>query len=176
MRKLMVFIVFATMLAGGSAHAQVVDMSRLTCADFSAMRPDQARVFAAWMSGWFSQRQGQAWVNPAVFAENIGSIRQWCTTNPRETIIASLERSTPQAGPMTGQERLDMSLLTCKQYLGSSPDRREFVASWMSGYFRSFKGEPVFDFRRLANRREVVSNYCRKRGGETLMSAIQKNA
>jgi len=176
MRKLILSLAFVATITPGLAHAQAVDMNRVTCAEYLAMAPDQARVFAGWMSGWFNQRLGYVWVNPAAFAENVGSIRQWCTTYPDQTVMSSLERATPQPGPSTGQQRIDMSLLTCKQYLGSNTDRRELIASWMSGYFRSAIGEPVFDFRRLANSREVVSNYCKKRGAETLMSAIQKNA
>jgi HdeA/HdeB family len=176
MRKMILSLVFVATIAPGLSHAQTVDMNRVTCSDYLAMEPDQARVFAGWMSGWFNQRQGYVWVNPAAFAENVGSVRQWCTTYPRETIMSGLERSMPQPGPMTGQQRLDMSLLTCKQYLGSKDDRRELIASWMNGYFGSAMDKPVFDFRRLANTREVISNYCRKRGAETLMSAIQKTA
>jgi hypothetical protein len=175
MRKTIMSLAFLATIAPGFAQAQAVDMNRLTCADYLAMAPDQARVFAGWMSGWFNQRLGYVWVNPAAFAQNVGSIRQWCTTFPRETVMSSLERATPEPGSMTGKQRLDMSLLTCKQYLGSTADQRELIASWMSGYFRSALGEPVFDFRRVANSRDIVGNYCKKRGGETLMSAIQKN-
>ena len=96
-------------------------MTAVTCGQYLAMGPDQARVFSAWMSGWFNQRRGYSWVNPAAFAENIGSVRQWCATYPYETIMTGLERSMPQPGPMTGQERIDMSLFTCRQYLQSIP-------------------------------------------------------
>ena len=69
-----------------------------------------------------------------------------------------------------------MSLITCKQYLSSDSDRRSMIAAWMSGYFRASRAQPVFDFQRFANNRTAVSRYCKKSGGETLMSAIQKSA
>jgi hypothetical protein len=136
MRKLILALVFATTIAMPSSHSQTVDMTRVTCADYIAMAPDTARVFAAWMSGWFNQKQGHVWVNPAAFAENIGSVRQWCMSYPGESIMNGLERALPQTGAMTGQQRLDLALLTCKQYLGSVADRREMIASWMTAILR----------------------------------------
>jgi HdeA/HdeB family len=60
--------------------------------------------------------------------------------------------------------------------LSSNAERREFIASWMSGYIRASRSQPVFDFQRFANNKKAVENYCKKRGAETLMSAIQKTA
>jgi acid stress chaperone HdeB len=71
---------------------------------------------------------------------------------------------------------IDMSLITCKQYMDADPDRKELVASWLSGYFSASKNLNVLDFGYVARNKRVVGNYCKKRPGETLMSAIQKNA
>ena len=78
--------------------------------------------------------------------------------------------------PANAQVVIDMSLLTCKQFMGSDPERKDLIASWMSGYFSASKDLHVLDFGYVARNRKVVENYCKKRGGETLMSAIQKNA
>lgn len=90
--------------------------------------------------------------------------------------MSALERSIPQPGPATGQIKVDMSLVTCKQFLSSDAERRDMIAYWMSGYFRASRNQPVLDFQRFANNKRAVESYCRKRGGETLMSAIQKQA
>jgi hypothetical protein len=50
------------------------------------------------------------------------------------------------------------------------------IAAWMSGYFRASRNEPVVDFQRFERNKKAVGNYCKKNGGETLMSAIQRNA
>jgi acid stress chaperone HdeB len=71
---------------------------------------------------------------------------------------------------------IEMSQITCKQFMTSDPDRKELVASWMSGYFSASKNLNVLDFRYVERNRKVVETYCKKRPGETLMSAIQKNA
>jgi hypothetical protein len=164
-----------TVCLAPAAQAQMtVDMSRVTCAEYLAMPPDQARTFAAWTSGWFNNRWGYVTVGMNDFAKNSASVRQWCTTSPRESVMASLERSIPQPGPMSGQVKVDMSLVTCRQYLSSDAERQEMIAAWMSGYFLASRGQSIFDFQKFANNKRAVGNFCKKRGGETIMSAIQK--
>ena len=69
-----------------------------------------------------------------------------------------------------------MSLITCKQYLALGRRAQQTISYWMSGYFHASKDQPVFDFQRFADNRRKVAAYCKKHGGETLMSAIQKSA
>jgi hypothetical protein len=174
MRTILFCLALATASLPGVGHAQItMDMSRLTCANYSAMSPGQARIFSAWMSGWFNQKFGYVSVGFDDFARNVASVSQWCLSNPQETIMAALDRSRPQPAP-GGQFKVDMSLITCKQYLNS--DRQEMIAYWMSGYFRASVSQPVFDFDKFAKNKGAVDKYCKKRGGETLMSAIQNGA
>ncbi len=177
MRRFMLSLLFVgAMAAPVPGHAQVtLDMTRISCADYLAMPASQVSTFSAWMSGWFNYKLGYVSVGFDDFARNVASVRQWCTTSPGATVMAALERSIPQPAPGS-QIKVDMSLLTCKQYLSSDPERRNMIAAWMSGYFRASRAQPVFDFQRYANNRRAVSSYCKKRGGETLMSAIQKSA
>ncbi len=176
MRKLLLCLALATVSLPGVSQAQItMDMTRITCADYLAMPPGQARIFSAWMSGWFNQKFGYVSVGLDDFARNIASVSQWCVSNPQETIMAALDRSRPQPGPPGGQVKIDMSLITCKQYLNGDPGRQEIVAYWMSGYFRASVSQPVFDFVRFAKNKEAIGKYCRTHGSETLMSAIQNN-
>jgi acid stress chaperone HdeB len=78
--------------------------------------------------------------------------------------------------PAKAQVVIDMSLITCKQFMDSDPDRKVLIASWMSGYFSASKNLNVLDFGYVERNRRVVGDYCKRRPGETLMSAIQKNA
>jgi HdeA/HdeB family len=55
-------------------------------------------------------------------------------------------------------------------------ERKEMIGAWMSGYFGASTNQSIFDFQRFANNTRTVGNYCKKRGGETIMSAIQKSA
>jgi acid stress chaperone HdeB len=77
------------------AQAQVmIDMSKVTCADYLAMPPQQARTFSAWMSGYFNQKSGYAWVDLGAYARNIANIKQWCASYPTETVMTGLKWAT----------------------------------------------------------------------------------
>ena len=175
MRKLVFSLAVTLSMLPTDGHAQVtLDTTQVTCANYLAMSPSQASVFSAWISGWFNQKWGYTTVGFDDFGRNVASVRQWCTGNPQATVMGALERSVPQPGP--GQIKVDMSLITCKQYLSSGADRQEMIAYWMSGYFRASRSQPIFDFQRFANNKRAVGNYCKKHRGETVVSAIQKSA
>jgi len=177
MRKLVLGLAVAATVVPIAGHAQMtLDMSSVTCANVLAMPPDRADQFSAFMSGWFNQRYGYITVGLEEYARNVESVKRWCTSNPQRTIMAALEQSPPQPGPPGGQLKVDMSLVTCKQYLTSDAQRQQMLAYWMSGYFRASKGQPVFDFQRFADNKRAVAAYCKKNGGVTLMSAIQRSA
>ncbi len=94
-RKLVWYLLFAATILPSTAGAQVmIDMSRMTCADYLALPPDQSRIFAAWMSGWFNQKTGYVWINLEAYARNVASVTQWCAANPQELVMTGLTRAT----------------------------------------------------------------------------------
>jgi len=176
MRNLVFCLAAAMTIAPNIAHTQVtLDMTRVTCADYLGMPAEQALLFSAWMSGWYNHKNGYSTVGLGDFKMNIANVRQWCTGFPSETVMAGLDRSRSQQG-LSDQIKFDMSLMTCKQYLSSDPERQNTIAYWMNGYFRASRSQPVIDFPRFANNKKALGAHCRKNGGETLMSAIQKTA
>jgi hypothetical protein len=77
------------------AQAQVlVDMTRITCGEYVSLPPEQSRLFSAWMSGWFNQKTGYAWVDLNAYERNIANVKQYCAMNPRDTVMAALQRGT----------------------------------------------------------------------------------
>lgn len=100
MKKFTWFIAsVATLLAmtslGPTARAQVtVDMSRMTCADYLALAPEQARMLAAWMSGWFNQKTGYVWVNLQAYNRNVANVTSWCASYPNHLVMDGLHRAT----------------------------------------------------------------------------------
>jgi hypothetical protein len=78
--------------------------------------------------------------------------------------------------PVTAQVRLEMTRITCKQWLDGAWDQQNFMQYWMSGYYNSSRNNSVLDFSRLKRNTAKVTAYCKKHQSETLASAIQKNA
>jgi HdeA/HdeB family len=82
-----------------AANAQVMfDTTRVTCADYLAMSPTDARLFSAFISGWFNQKTGHVTVDLNEYERNVANVRSWCATNPRETVFAGLQRATGTSG------------------------------------------------------------------------------
>jgi hypothetical protein len=167
-------LAIATSILANVSHAQErEDMSQMTCTTYLNMPPDLARSYSEWMTGWHNQKFGYTTAGPDDFASNATSVRQWCTDNLQAPIMTAVDRSLPQAGPPSGSDRTDMSLLTCKQYLTSDTQRKGTIGRWMSGYFRASMNQPLFDFWEATGTENAVARYCGKHGTETVMSAIQ---
>jgi acid stress chaperone HdeB len=77
--------------------------------------------------------------------------------------------------PARAQVMIDLSLITCKQFLASDPERQALIGSWMSGYFSATKNLSILDFRYVERNGRVVGNYCKTHKSDTVMSAMQKN-
>ena len=177
MGKLVFALAIAVSILPGTGHAQErEDMTQLTCTNYLIMSPDMARVYSAWMSGWYNQKFGYTTVGIDDYARNVASVRQSCTDNPQATIMAALGGSVPQPGPPTGQDKVDMTLVTCKQYLTSDAERQDMIAYWMSGYVQASMNQPKFYFRQFATDKRAVTKYCKKHGSERVLSAIQNGA
>jgi hypothetical protein len=72
-----------------------INMSLVTCTQYLAMPPDQSGIFSAWMSGWFNQKMGYAYVNLQAYARNLDNVKAWCAANPGELVMTGLQRATP---------------------------------------------------------------------------------
>lgn len=91
-------------------------------------------------------------------------------------VLAAVLFGTACATPASAQVILDMSLITCKQFLESPPDRKDLIAAWMSGYFSASKNLYEIDFRYVERNEKVVGRYCNSHKRESLMSAVMENA
>jgi len=91
----MIMLALATVSAPAASHAQVeIDMGLVTCADYLAMSPEGEKVFSAWMSGWFNQKKGFTAVDLDAFAANIANVKQWCASNPQDSVMGGLKKAT----------------------------------------------------------------------------------
>jgi len=75
--------------------------------------------------------------------------------------------------PVKAQVILEMSALTCHNYLEAPPERQNLMAAWMSGYFNAARNMPTVDFGRYATNKRRVAEHCRAHRDENLMRAIE---
>jgi hypothetical protein len=97
MKKTAIVLALATMCASSGSRAQVdieIDMGTLTCADYLAMKPETEKAFSAWMSGWFNQKKGYTTVDLDAYHRNVASVKKWCATNPKSSVMGGLQAAT----------------------------------------------------------------------------------
>src|SRR4051812_27817143 len=76
MKKLSVYLSIAGAILCSPAHAQLmIDMSRITCADYLAMNAADSAAFSAWMSGWFNQKRGYVFVDLSAYQRNVANLK-----------------------------------------------------------------------------------------------------
>ena len=102
MRSLRIGLFFCSLMSlsivstTNSQAQYAVNMSLVTCTQYLAMPPERARIFSAWMSGWFNQKTGYTYVNLEAYARNIENVKAWCAANPGELVMTGLQRATGQ--------------------------------------------------------------------------------
>jgi uncharacterized membrane protein YjdF len=77
--------------------------------------------------------------------------------------------------PTAAQVNVNMNQMTCKDWLGYSPESQNFVRYWMSGYYNAAANSNVLDYDRLQRNSAKILAYCKKHRTDTLPTAI-KNA
>jgi acid stress chaperone HdeB len=80
------------------------------------------------------------------------------------------------SAPASAQIKLDMNKITCGDWLGYSPEDRDFVRFFMSGYYNAAANSNVLDYNRLEKNSAKVMAYCKRRKSDTLPTAIKKAA
>ncbi len=93
--------------------------------------------------------------------------------NPKAIAIAALLAAC-SALTARAQTIVDMSLITCDQFLKSPEERKDMLSAWMGGYFSAMKNLATIDARYVVRNSQKVASYCKKAKSETLMSAIQR--
>src|SRR5271166_5853016 len=90
----------------------------------------------------------------------------------RYAVVAAALLIATGYSAVKAQVILEMSALTCKNYLEAPTDRQELMAAWMSGYFNAARNMPTVDFGRFETNKKLVAKYCRGHRNANLMRAI----
>jgi uncharacterized membrane protein YjdF len=77
--------------------------------------------------------------------------------------------------PSAAQINLNMNKITCGSWLGYSPEDRDFVRFWMSGYYNAAANNNILDYDRFQKNSAKVAAYCKTHKSQTLPTAIKNN-
>ena len=71
------------------------------------------------------------------------------------------------------QIAVDMNQITCERYLGYSPEDRDFIRYFMSGYYNAAANSNVLHYERFQKNSAKITAYCKKNKSKTLPTAIK---
>ena len=72
------------------------------------------------------------------------------------------------------QLAIDMSRITCAQYLAMSPAESADFSAWMSGWFNQKTGYVFVDLNAYARNVQNVKSWCASNPAETVMVGLQR--
>ena len=75
--------------------------------------------------------------------------------------------------PSVAQISVDMNQITCGGWLGYSPEQRDFVRFWMSGYYNAAANSNVLNYDRFQRNSAKIAAYCTKNKSKRLPTAIK---
>jgi uncharacterized membrane protein YjdF len=75
--------------------------------------------------------------------------------------------------PTVAQISVDMNQITCGGWLGYSPEQRDFVRFWLSGYYNAAANSNVLSYDRFQRNSAKVTAYCKQNKSKTLPTAIK---
>ena len=76
------------------------------------------------------------------------------------------------ATPATAQ-KLDLSKVTCKQFLESGKENIGLVLMWLHGYWTEEDDPPIVDFDKMGSDAEKIGAYCGKNPAKGFMEAAE---
>jgi len=88
-------------------------------------------------------------------------------------IAAGLLFCLVAAPPASAQVTLDVSKITCKEFLHDTITVPSNIAYWLSGYYNGKRGSTVFDANGLKDYVSEVEDYCLRNQDVTVMKAAE---
>jgi len=92
----------------------------------------------------------------------------------RKLFFAGVFAAIAIAAPASAQVTIDMSEVTCKQFVEFDVDTKAFVGNWLRGYLSATKNLSTIDSRYVQRNTQKVLAYCKKKPNESLMGVGEK--
>lgn len=76
-----------------TAHAQVtIDITKITCQDFSTSRILPVTSMALWFSGYYNGKRGATVIDASAVQRNAEKVEAYCRVSPGETVMNAVEK------------------------------------------------------------------------------------
>jgi acid stress chaperone HdeB len=87
--------------------------------------------------------------------------------------ILGLALALTASSAVQAQVMLDLSKVTCGQWVKYQIANPKYIAMWLSGYFHGKRGSTIVDTQKLTSDVDEVEKYCFKNPEALLMPAVE---
>ena len=89
--RLLTTVFIAAALGVASASAQTVDVSTITCKEFSAQKKDDMLAIMMWLSGYYTKDDDPTVVDFAKVRAKTDKVADFCAKNPAVGLVPAAE-------------------------------------------------------------------------------------
>ena len=75
--------------------------------------------------------------------------------------------------PAAHAQRLDLSKVTCKEFLESGMEVIMISLSWLYGYYSDQDADPIIDFEKLTAQGQRLAGYCKDHPNTDVITAAE---
>jgi acid stress chaperone HdeB len=86
-------------------------------------------------------------------------------------LLGTLTATLIAAVTPASAQKLDLSTITCKQFLESSTENRALMLVWLQGYWTDEDDPPILDFDKMTRDADKLGTYCRANPNSGLITA-----
>src|SRR5215470_6737220 len=91
MRFLRPVLIAAALVTASSACAQVVDVSTITCKDFTAQKKDGMLAIMMWLSGYYTKDDDPTVIDFDKVKAKADKVADYCAKNPTVGLVPAAE-------------------------------------------------------------------------------------
>jgi acid stress chaperone HdeB len=92
----------------------------------------------------------------------------------KKLTIAVVAAALMSASLPASAQKLDLSTVKCKEFLGSGAENIAFIMMWMQGYYSDQEASPIVDFDKMKEDIGKLSEYCKANGDNGLITAAEE--
>jgi acid stress chaperone HdeB len=89
-------------------------------------------------------------------------------------VIAAIVAATVLVATPAAAQKLDLSTVKCKEFIGSGKENIRLVLMWMTGYYADQDASPIVDFDKMRADAEKLGDYCNKNPDHGLITAAEE--
>jgi len=91
-----------------------------------------------------------------------------------KTLSAVLVAASLLAAAPAQAQKLDLSTVTCKQFLASGKENISLILMWFAGFYTDADDPPIVDFDKMKTDAQKLGDYCGKNPETGLITAVEQ--